>query len=103
MKYQCGQLVLLGDEIMVQYGPNQKSMARVVAIGFNDTSDDIDQSFFSWAKDTGIITDETVVVQWIDQNPLSHHDPKYAPVGNYMTLQSVCCEQLIRRMVQKNN
>jgi hypothetical protein len=32
MKYQCGTDVMLGDEIMVQYGPNQESFARVVAI-----------------------------------------------------------------------
>jgi len=88
---------MIGDEIMVQIGPNQETSARVVAIGTNLAADDIDESFYAWAKRESIIGKDTVVVEWIGANPLSQNDPKYAPVGNYMTLQSICCEKFIRR------
>src|SRR4030043_1443641 len=97
MKYKCGTGAMLGDEIMVQYGPNQEALARVVAIGLDLVIDEIDPAFYSWAKSEGIIDKDTVVVEWVGANPLSHDDPNYAPVGNYMTLQSVCCETFIRR------
>ena len=97
MKYQCGTDVMLGDEIMVQYGPNQESLARVVAIGLDFVVPDIDGSFYSWAKSEAIIDKDTVVIEWIASNPLSHNDLNYAPVDNYMTLQSICCERFIRR------
>jgi hypothetical protein len=75
-------------------------LARVVAIGIDSVDDDIDESFYAWAKREAIIGKDTVVVEWIGSNPLSHNDPNYAPVGNYMTLQSICsicCEKFIRR------
>jgi hypothetical protein len=97
MKYRCGTDVMLDDEIMVAYGPNQESLARVVAIGLDSVIDDIDQVYYSWAKNENIINKDSVVVEWIGKNPLSHNNPEYAPVGNYMTLQSVCCETFIRR------
>jgi hypothetical protein len=97
MKYECGTDVMLGDEIMVQYSPNQKALARVVAIGLDLVIDEIDPAFYSWAKSEGIIDKDTVVVEWVGANPLSHNDPNYAPVGNYLTLHSICCEKFIRR------
>jgi hypothetical protein len=97
MKYECGTEVMLGDEIMVGYGPNRDSLARVVAIGTDLAIDGIDMGFYSWGKAEGIIDKESVVVEWLEANPLEHNDPKYAPVGNYMTLQSICCERFIRR------
>jgi len=50
MKYECGTDVMLGDEIMVEYGPGQESLARVVAIGSDLVIDGIDPGFYSWAK-----------------------------------------------------
>ena len=88
---------MLGDEIMVQYGPGQESLARIVAIGTDLVIDEIDQGFYSWAKSESIIDENTVTVEWVDANPLAHNDPNYAPVGNYMTLQSICCERFVRR------
>jgi hypothetical protein len=96
MKYGCGTDVMLGDEIMVAYGPDRESLARVVAIGSDLVIDDIDQAFYIWAKNEAIIDKDTVVVEWIGSNPLAHDDPAYAPVGNYMTLHSICCETFIR-------
>lgn len=37
MKYESGKDVMLGDEIMVEYGPESESLARVVAIGLDWT------------------------------------------------------------------
>ena len=97
MKYECGTEVNLGDEIMSGYGPGQESLARVVAIGTDLVIDGIDQDFYSWAKNEGIIDKETVVIEWLETNPLEHNDPNFSNVGNYMTLQSICCERFIRR------
>jgi len=97
MKYECGTEVMLGDEIMVEYGPENESLARVVAIGLDLVINEIDQSFYSWAKNESIINKDTVVIEWVGANPLSHNDPNYAPVGNYMTLSSLCCEKFLRR------
>jgi len=69
MKYQCGTKVRLGDEIMVGYGPGQESLARVVAIGTDLVINRIDQGFYSWAKSTGVIDKNSVVVEWIDADP----------------------------------
>jgi len=97
MKYHCGTEVMLGDEIMVGHGPQNESLARVVAIGTDQAIQGIDRHFYSWAKGERIIDKDTVVVEWIGANPLAHDDPKYAPVGNYMTLQGLCCETFVRR------
>ena len=94
---------MLGDEIMAQYGPDKESLARVVAIGIDLAIDGIDKSFYSWAKSEGIINKDTVVIEWIEENPLAHNDPNYAPVGNYMTLQSICCETFVRRRDKQLN
>ena len=46
---------------------------------------DIDKQFLDWVeRDKSLLEPSYVVIEWIDQNPLAHNDPKYAPVGNYM-------------------
>lgn len=97
MKYSCGTEVMLGDEIMASYGPEQESLARVVAIGLDLAVESIDRKFHDWAKEEGIISAESVVIEWRDENPMAHNDSNYSPVGNYMTLSSLCCETFIRR------
>ena len=79
------------------YGPGQEALAIVVAIGLDLAIDEIDQDFYSWAKSEGIIKKDTVVIEWLETNPFEHDNPKYVPVGNYMTLQCICCETFIRR------
>lgn len=88
---------MLGDEIMAEYGPNQQALARVVAIGTDQAVEAIDQQFYKSARDEGMIDRVSVVIEWMNENPLAHNDPNYAPVGNYMTLQSLCCERFVRR------
>jgi hypothetical protein len=97
MKYRCGTEVLIGDEIEVAYGPNQEALARVMAIGLTLASDEIDKSFYCWAKGEGVLSARSVVIEWIRENPLAHDDPQYASVANYMTLSSLCEERFIRR------
>jgi len=97
MKYECGTEVMLGDEIMVEYGPESESLARVVAIGLDIVSNEIEQDYYSWVKREGMINKGSIIVEWIETNPLSHNDPNYAPVGNYMVLDCVCCETFVRR------
>ncbi|MBZ0166480.1 MAG: hypothetical protein K8I00_06705 [Candidatus Omnitrophica bacterium] len=97
MKYECGTQAMLGDEIMVSYGPNKKALGRVVAIGLDLVKEDIDKVFWAWAKKDNIINDQTVVIEWIKENPLAHDNPQHAPIGNYMTLSSVCCEEFVKR------
>jgi hypothetical protein len=97
MKYNCGAEVMLGDEILVQHGSGQESLARVVAIGQDLVVDDIDDSYYTWAKKEGLIDQGTVVVDWVQTNPLSHDEPNFAPVGDYMILESLCCEKFIKR------
>lgn len=88
---------MLDDEIVASYGPEQESLARVVAIGLNLSVESIDRKFYDWAKEEGIISAESVVVEWRDENPMAHNDPNYSPIGNYMTLSSLCSETFIRR------
>ena len=97
MKYSCGTEVMLGDEIMASYGPEEEALARVVAIGLDSAVENIERQFYDWVKEEGIISDESVIIEWMDENPLAHNDPNYAPVGNYMTLASLCSETFIRR------
>ena len=97
MKYRCGTEVMLGDEILVQHGPGNESLARVVAVGLDQAATDIEPSFYKWARSEGVIEEGSVVVEWMRANPLAHNDPELAPVGPYMTLDSVCCETFVRR------
>lgn len=88
---------MLGDELMVEYGPHQKALARIVAIGLDQVVQDIELRFYEWAKGQGIIDETSVVVEWIGVNPLEHDNPKWAPVGRYMTLGSLDGEVFVGR------
>lgn len=88
---------MLGDVLMVEYGPHEKSLARIVAIGLGKPDRNIDYRFYEWAKAQGIIAEASVIVEWLGENPLEHNDPKYAPVGRYMTLSSLDSEDFVRR------
>jgi len=99
MKYVCGTEVMLGDEVLVERGPKQKSFARVVAIGLDRASTSVDAGFYEWALKEKIIKATSVVVEWVSENPFEHQNPHQAPVGSYMTLSSLCSEQFVRRGV----
>jgi hypothetical protein len=97
MKYRCGTEVMLLDEVMVNYGLGLEALARVVSIGLDQAVEEIDPGFYAWAKESAVIEKESVVVEWIGPNPLSNSDSTYAPVGQYMTLTTLCGESFVRR------
>jgi hypothetical protein len=83
MKYHDGTEVRLGDVVSVPI-PEGTGKARIVMLG--DTYDHlpIDLQFLSWVKTDKVLKESSVVVEWLNDNPLAHDDPQYAPVGNYM-------------------
>jgi hypothetical protein len=84
MKYPDGSPVKLGDIVTIPL-PSGSAKARVVMLGDTREHLDIEKSFLDWVEgDKKLLEPSYVVVEWIDQNPLAHNDPKYAPVGNYM-------------------
>jgi hypothetical protein len=83
MQYADGSPLALGDIVTVPI-PNGTARARVVMLGENYDHLDIDAGFVAWVKNDHILEPGSVVVEWIDGNPLAHSDPQYAPVGNYM-------------------
>jgi hypothetical protein len=84
MKYPDGSTVKLGDIVTIPL-PSGSSRARVVMLGDTREYLDIDKQFLYWVESGKLLLEPSyVVVEWIDQNPLAHNDPKYAPVGNYM-------------------
>jgi hypothetical protein len=82
MNYHDGSPAKLGDIVAIAM-PGGTVRARVVMLG--DTREhDIDEGFLQWAESEKLLDASQVIVEWIDQNPLAHSDPQYAPVGNYM-------------------
>jgi hypothetical protein len=83
MKYDDGTTVHLGDIVQIPM-QDQISNARVVMLGDTQAHLEIDEAFRSWAVAEKLIDVDAVVVEWVNENPLAHDDPAYAPVGNYM-------------------
>jgi hypothetical protein len=95
MKYKCGTEVRLNDEVSVEFGPKMTALARIVAIGHDSAVPDIDPDFYPWAKTSGHLPPEGVVVQWI--NDPSQENPNPPPDGKYLTLSCLCCERFVKR------
>jgi hypothetical protein len=83
MKYHDGSTVTLGDIVSVPV-PSGTARARVVMLGDSYTHLSIDQQFLDWVKTEKLLKPNSIVIEWLGPNPLSHSDPNYAPVGNYM-------------------
>lgn len=97
MHYPCGTKVMLNDQILVNHGPGLYSLARVVAIGVEEAVKDIDRDFHEWALDEEVLSAGCVVVQWISDRSRQDDDPGHVPVGEYLTLETVCSEEFVRR------
>jgi hypothetical protein len=98
MKYSCGNNVLLGDYITVQIGPEKYHEVQIIAIGMKLKTIDINDDEWEWMITENIINENSVIVQFVGENPLAHDDPNYAPVSNHMTIDSITDnEKLIRR------
>jgi hypothetical protein len=84
MTYHDGTTVRLGDVVRVPV-PGGSAKARVVMLGETyEHLPDIDASFVAWVKKDQVLERKSIVVEWLDVNPLAHDDPRYAAVGNYM-------------------
>lgn len=83
MQYHDGQLVLLGDTVLLPI-PDGKAQARIVMLGDTGEHSEIDPKFLSWIGSANLLRPTAVVVEWIDRNPFAHQDPTLAAVGNYM-------------------
>jgi len=83
MQYADGSPLALGDIVTVPISSGV-ARARVVMLGDNYEHLDIDAGFVAWVKSERVLDPSSVVVEWVDGNPLAHSNPRYAPVGNYM-------------------
>ena len=84
MHYHDGSQATLGDIVQAMVGPGGTERARVVMLGDTYEHLDIDPQFLTWVKRDRVLEPNHVVLEWLDNNPFAHQDPKYAPVGNYM-------------------
>lgn len=83
MNYHDGSTVQLGDIVKVPI-PKGTAKARVVMLGDTYEHLDIDTQFITWVKADKVLKPGCVVIEWIEDNPFAHSDPRYAPVGQYM-------------------
>jgi hypothetical protein len=83
MRYHNGSQVALGDLVEVPI-PSGTGRARVVMLGDTYEHSDVEPGFLSWVKSERVLREDSVVIEWVGENPFAHNDPKYAPVGNYM-------------------
>jgi len=89
MNYHDGSAVKLGDIVAIPM-PGGSARARVVWLGDTREHLEMDEGFVEWAESEKLLDLTQVVIEWLDQNPLAHSDPQYAPVGNYM-FTGLCC------------
>ena len=90
MNYHDGSPAKLGDIVAVRLA-DRTAKARVVLLGDTREHLDVESEFIEWAESEKLFDPSQVVIEWIDQNPLAHSDPQYAPVGNYMFTGLDCC------------
>ena len=83
MRYFDESLVRLGDTVAVPV-PSGTAEARVVMLGDTYEHLAIDASFVRWVKAERRLEAGSIVVQWIDENPLKHDDPARAQVGDLL-------------------
>jgi hypothetical protein len=83
MRYPDGSTAKLGDVVTVPV-PSGKAKARIVMLGDTYEHLDIDTNFVSWVTKERKLAPNEIVIEWLEENPLAHNDPRYAPVGNYM-------------------
>ena len=83
MKYLDGSPIALGDIVSIPV-PSGTARARVVMLGETYEHMEIDPDFLAWVEGTRKLEASDIIVEWVDANPYSHNDSRYAPVGNYM-------------------
>ena len=83
MKYADGSEVQLGDVVAVPV-PTGTQQAHVVMLGDSYEHADIDAHFLEWVERERVLRPDSVVIQWIGENPFAHTDSRFSPVGNFM-------------------
>jgi hypothetical protein len=84
MKYSDGSILSLGDIVSVPV-PSGEARTRVVMLGEDHShAEDIASDFLDWVTKEKTLEPTSTVVEWVDDNPFAHNDPRYAPVGKYM-------------------
>jgi hypothetical protein len=83
MLYRDGLSVELGHLVAVPV-PEGTETGRVVMLGDTYAHLDIDPEFLDWVVRDKVLEPKSIVVEWVGENPFSHDDPRYAPVGRYM-------------------
>lgn len=95
MYYEDGQIVRLGDIINIGLADGMHR-ARVILLGETGAYDGIDEKTAKWAIESKHVDKNSVMAIWLDENPLSHNDPRYAPVANTISTD-LCGIVLIER------
>ena len=83
MNYHDGSLAQLGDIVRVPISSTETARARIVMMGDTYEHLDIGRAFLLWVKSDNVLRPDSIVVEWLDDNPFAHNDPRYAPVGNF--------------------
>jgi hypothetical protein len=83
VQYHDGTPAKLGDQVRAPI-PGGTAPARIVMLGDTYEHLEIDAQFLSWVERDRVLEPAHVVLEWLQENPLAHEDPKYAPVGNYI-------------------
>lgn len=83
MNYYDGSLISLGDIVTVPV-PNGVARGRVVMLGDTYEHSEIDQQFLEWVKRDRVLEVSSIVIQWVENNPFTHNDGRYAPIGDMM-------------------
>lgn len=84
MNYDDGSKVHLGDIVRVPtpYGGKE---VRVVMLGDSHEHLELDADFVQWVVRDNILASTSIFVEWLGANPFAHNDPKFSPVGNFMS------------------
>ena len=84
MRYHDGTEVTLGDIVRIPV-PSGTARMKVVLLGDTRQHLEIDQSFLDWiTRQPELVSTDTVILEFVDENPFLHNDPGVAPVGNLM-------------------
>lgn len=95
MKYEDGQTVRLGDIIDIGLGDGLHR-AKVVLLGDTGAYAGLDDETAKWAIESKHVGQDKVMAVWIENNPLAHNDPNYAPVANSIST-CLCGVALVQR------
>jgi hypothetical protein len=83
MQYSDGSTVTLGDLVSVPV-PSGTATGRIVMLGESYVHLDVDAGFLEWVTRDKLLDPSSIVIEWVEENPFAHDNPKYAPVGRYM-------------------